>query len=109
MKPKITLICCHSLSLIVIRCYSSSLVVLLVVIRCHSLSLRVSLSLSLFINDPSFWRLLLFNLFYAITFQLKIEIKKGNTLIELKYLPFCSSADLFDFKVVKFQKKFDKL
>ena len=47
MKTKITLICCHSLSLIVIRCYSLSFAAPLVVIRCHSLSLRVSLSLSL--------------------------------------------------------------
>ena len=31
----------------------------------------------------------------------KMKWKKGNTLIELKYLPFCSIIDLLDFKDFK--------
>ena len=40
------------------------------------------------------------NLSSAMLSALKIEIKKGNTLMESKYLLFCSSIDLFDVKVV---------
>ena len=36
--------------------------------------------------------------FFLIPFQQKKEIKMGNTLIQLKYLLFCSSIDLFDVK-----------
>ena len=36
------------------------------------------------------------------------ETKKGNTLMELKYLLFCLSVDLFDAKDVKFQKKSER-
>ena len=46
--------------------------------------------------------------FFLIPFQQKNETKKGNTLMELKYLIFCSSIDLFDVKDVKFQKKYDR-
>ena len=33
-----------------------------------------------------------------ISFKQKNEIKKGNTLMEFKYLLFCSSIDLSDVK-----------
>ena len=46
--------------------------------------------------------------FFFIQFRQKNEIKKGNTLMELKYLLFYTSIDVFDFKDVKFQKKFDR-
>ena len=39
--------------------------------------------------------------FFFISFQQKNEIKKGNTLMEFKYLLFCSSIDLFDIKDFK--------
>ena len=39
--------------------------------------------------------------FLFISFQQKNEIKKGNTLMEFKYLLFCSSIDLFDIKDFK--------
>ena len=44
--------------------------------------------------------------FLFISFQQKNEIKKGNTLMQFKYLLFCSRIDLFDVK--DFQKKFDR-
>ena len=44
--------------------------------------------------------------FVFVSFQQKNEIKKGNTLMELKYLLFRSRIDLFDVK--DFQKKFDR-
>ena len=44
--------------------------------------------------------------FVVVSFQQKNEIKKGNTLIEFKYLLFRSRIDLFDIK--DFQKKFDR-
>ena len=37
----------------------------------------------------------------SISFQQKNDMKKGNTLMELKYLLFCSSIDLFDVKDFK--------
>ena len=42
-----------------------------------------------------------FHLFisFFISFQQKNEIKKGNTLMEFKYLLFYSSIDLFDVKI----------
>ena len=39
--------------------------------------------------------------FLFISFQQKNEIKKGNTLMEFKYLLFYSSIDLFDVKISK--------
>ena len=42
--------------------------------------------------------------FVVVSFQQKNEIKKGNTMIEFKYLIFRSRIDLFDIK--DFQKKF---
>ena len=42
----------------------------------------------------------------VVSFQQKNEIKKGNTLIEFKYLLFRLRIDLFDVK--DFQKKFDR-
>ena len=36
--------------------------------------------------------------FLFFSFQQKNEIKKGNTLMEFKYLLFCSSVDWFDVK-----------
>ena len=39
--------------------------------------------------------------FLFISFQQKNELKKGNTLMELKYLHFCSSIDMFDVKDFK--------
>ena len=36
--------------------------------------------------------------FWFISFQQKNEMKKGNTLMQFKYLLFCSSIDLFDVK-----------
>ena len=36
--------------------------------------------------------------FLFISFQQKNEMKKGNTLIQVKYLFFCSRIDLFDVK-----------
>ena len=42
--------------------------------------------------------------FFLILFQQKNEIKKGNALMELKYLPFCSSTDLFGARDVKFKR-----
>ena len=50
----------------------------------------------------------LYRCFFFIQFRQKNEIKKGNTLMELKYLLFYTSIDVFDFKDVKFQKKFDR-
>ena len=44
--------------------------------------------------------------FVVVSFQQKNEIKKGNTLIEFKYLLFHSKRDLLDVK--DFQKKFDR-
>ena len=44
--------------------------------------------------------------FVFVSFQQKNEIKKGNTLMEFKYLLFRSKIDLFDVK--DFQKKFDR-
>ena len=44
--------------------------------------------------------------FVVVSFQQKNEIKKGNTLIEFKYLLFHSGIDLFDVK--DFQKKLDR-
>ena len=44
--------------------------------------------------------------FVVVSFQQKNEIRKGNTLIEFKYLLFRSRIDLFDIK--DFQKKFDR-
>ena len=38
---------------------------------------------------------------FFISFQQKNEIKKGNTLMEFKYLLFYSSIDLFDVKISK--------
>ena len=34
--------------------------------------------------------------FTFVSFQQRNEIKKGNTLMEFKYLLFCLSIDLFD-------------
>ena len=42
--------------------------------------------------------------FVFVSFQQKNEIKKGNTLMEFKYLLFRWRIDLFDVK--DFQKKF---
>ena len=42
----------------------------------------------------------------VVSSQQKNEIKKGNTLMEFKYLLFRSRINLFDVK--DFQKKFDK-
>ena len=39
--------------------------------------------------------------FLFISFQQKNEIKKGNILMEFKYLLFCSSIDLLDVKISK--------
>ena len=39
--------------------------------------------------------------FLFISFQQKNEIKKGNTLMEFKYLLSCSRIDLFDVKDFK--------
>ena len=39
--------------------------------------------------------------FFFISFQQKNEIKKGNILMEFKYLLFCSSIDLLDVKISK--------
>ena len=39
--------------------------------------------------------------FLFISFQQKNEIKKGNTLMEFKYLLFCWSIDLFHVKDFK--------
>ena len=50
----------------------------------------------------------LYRCVFFIQFRQKNEIKKGNTLMELKYLLFYTSIDVFDFKDVKFQKKFDR-
>ena len=36
--------------------------------------------------------------FWFISFQQKNGMKKGNTLMQFKYLLFCSSKDLFDVK-----------
>ena len=47
--------------------------------------------------------------FLFISFQQKNEIKKGNILIEFKYLLFCSSIDLFDIKDFKRNFKWLKL
>ena len=44
--------------------------------------------------------------FVFVSFQQKNEIKKGNTLMEFKYLLFRSSIELFDVK--DFQKKFGR-
>ena len=44
--------------------------------------------------------------FVFVSFQQKNEIKKGNTLMEFKYLLFRWRIDLFDVK--DFQKKFDR-
>ena len=44
--------------------------------------------------------------FVFVSFQQKNEIKKGNTLMEFKYLLFRSRLDLFDVKY--FQKKFHR-
>ena len=44
--------------------------------------------------------------FVFVSFQQKNEIKKGNTLMEFKYLLFRWRIDLFDVK--GFQKKFDR-
>ena len=44
--------------------------------------------------------------FVVVSFQQKNEIRKGNTLIEFKYLLCRSRIDLFDIK--DFQKKFDR-
>ena len=44
--------------------------------------------------------------FVFVSFQQENEIKKGKTLMEFKYLLFCSKIDLFDVK--DFQKKFDR-
>ena len=37
--------------------------------------------------------------FFFIPFQRKNETKKGNTLMELRYLLLCSSIDLFTSKM----------
>ena len=42
----------------------------------------------------------------VVSSQQENEIKKGNTLMEFKYLLFRSRINLFDVK--DFQKKFDK-
>ena len=42
--------------------------------------------------------------FVFVSFQQKNELKKGNTLMEFKYLLFRWRIDLFDVK--DFQKKF---
>ena len=42
--------------------------------------------------------------FSFISFQQKNEIKKGNTLMEFKYLLSCSRIDLFDVKDFKFDR-----
>ena len=42
-----------------------------------------------------YWR------FFYISFQQKNEIKKRKTLMEFKYLLFCSNIDLFDIKDFK--------
>ena len=39
--------------------------------------------------------------FLFVSFQKKNEIKKGNTLMEFKYLLSCSRVDLFDDKDFK--------
>ena len=39
--------------------------------------------------------------FFFISFQQKNEIKKGNILMEFKYLLFYSSIDLLDVKISK--------
>ena len=44
--------------------------------------------------------------FVVVLFQQKNEIKKGNTLMEFKYLLFRSRIDLFDVK--DSPKKFDR-
>ena len=44
--------------------------------------------------------------FVVVSFQQKNEIKRGNTLIEFKYLLFRSRIDVFDVK--DFEKKFDR-
>ena len=44
--------------------------------------------------------------FVFVSFQQKNEIKKGNTLMEFKYLLFRLRLDLFDAKY--FQKKFHR-
>ena len=44
--------------------------------------------------------------FVLVSFQGENEIKKGKTLMEFKYLLFCSKIDLLDIK--DFQKKFDR-
>ena len=44
--------------------------------------------------------------FAVVSFQQKNEIKKGNTMIEFKYLIFRSRIDLLDIK--DFQKKFGR-
>ena len=55
------------------------------------LALRFSIFLgSSFIED-----------FLFISFQQQNEIQKGSTLMEFKYLLFCSSMDLFDVKDFK--------
>ena len=53
-------------------------------------ALRFSIFLISFIED-----------FLFISFQQKNEIKKGNTLMEFKYLLFCWSIDLFHVKDFK--------
>ena len=44
--------------------------------------------------------------FVFLSFEQKNEIKKGNTLIEFKYLLFCWRIDLID--VRDFQMKFNR-
>ena len=65
---------------------------------------------SLFLNKVAGWGdcvcsfsclLLLNEDFLFISFQQKNEMKKGNTLMAMKYLLFCLSIDLFDVKDVK--------
>ena len=52
-------------------------------------------------NFPSYSYLLLFKISYLFYFKRKKFLKKGNTLMEFKDLPFCSSIDLFHVKDFK--------
>ena len=63
---------------------------------------------SLFFNKVAgwgdcFWSFpcLLLRISCSFHFNRKMRWKKGNTLIEFKYLPFCSSINLFDVKNFK--------
>ena len=47
--------------------------------------------------------------FVIVSFQQKNEIKKGNTLMEFKYLLFCLRIDLLDVKISKINLTDDNL